>query len=210
MSRCPTLDTERLVLRPFVESDLDAYAAVITSEPVRAALHLPDTVSRADAWFQMAHNLGQWELRGTGQWAVEEKATGSLVGRAGLNHPGRDDWPGVEVGWVLHPAVWGRGYATEAGRRAVRYAFADLDLDRVCSVILPENHRSIAVAQRLGFRLGEERVLSHFPALPHGIWRLDRPPTSTPHGARATCPGPEGFVGRHSEIRWRSRAPDGR
>ena len=174
MSRCPTLQTERLVLRPFAEPDLEVYTALLQTDEVRAALHLPDAIGRWDAWSQMAAWLGQWELRGTGQWAVEEKATGELVGRAGLHWPARDDWPGVEVGWALHPASWGRGYATEAGRRAVEYAFDVLGLDAVCSTILPENIRSQAVARRLGFQLREERVLSHFPALAHGIWWLTR------------------------------------
>jgi RimJ/RimL family protein N-acetyltransferase len=174
MPRCPRLETERLLLRPFSESDLDAYTAVLQSEPVRTSLGLSETVGRWDAWSQMAAWLGQWELRGTGQWAVEEKATGVFVGRAGLHHPAREDWPGVEVGWTLHPGYWGRGYATEAGQRAVQYAFAELDLPEVCSVILPENARSIAVARRLGFSLDDERVLSHFPSMPHGIWRLRR------------------------------------
>jgi RimJ/RimL family protein N-acetyltransferase len=174
MGRCPTIETERLILRPFAAADLDAYTAILQSESVRSALHLPDTIGRSDAWSQMAAWLGQWELQGTGQWALEEKATGSLIGRAGLHQPARDDWPGVEIGWALHPASWGRGYATEAGWRAVRYAFGALDIDAVCSVILPENSRSIAVARRLGFRLGEERVLSHFPSMPHGIWWLAR------------------------------------
>jgi RimJ/RimL family protein N-acetyltransferase len=120
----------------------------------------------------MAAWLGQWELRGTGQWALEEKATGVLLGRAGLHHPARDDWPGVEVGWALHPDCWGQGYATEAGQRAIDYAFAELNLAELYSVILPENSRSIAVAQRLGFSLREEKVLSHFPSMPHGIWWL--------------------------------------
>ena len=72
------------------------------------------------------------------------------------------------------PATGVAGYATEAGQRAVQYAFAELDLTEVCSVILPENARSIAVARRLGFSLDEERVISHFPSMPHGIWRLSR------------------------------------
>jgi RimJ/RimL family protein N-acetyltransferase len=96
------------------------------------------------------------------------------VGRAGLHHPAREDWPGVEVGWALDPKYWGRGYATEAGRRAVQYGFDELDVSELYSVILPENIRSIAVARRLGFTLLEERTLSHFPSQPHGIWRLPR------------------------------------
>ena len=83
------------------------------------------------------------------------------------------DWPGVEVGWLLHPDYWGRGYATEAGAAAVRYGFEDLQVDKLFSCILPENHRSQAVAKRLGFEFLEERVLAFFPKLPHGIWVLN-------------------------------------
>jgi RimJ/RimL family protein N-acetyltransferase len=60
VSRWPRLDTERLFLRPFSESDLDAYTAVLQTEPVRTSLHLPDTVGSWDAWSQMAAWLGQW------------------------------------------------------------------------------------------------------------------------------------------------------
>ena len=172
MSSCPRLETTRLVLRPFQESDLSAYTAMLQSEPVRRSLHLAEDVAPFDAWSQMASWLGQWELRGTGQWALEEKVTGAFIGRAGLHNPAREDWPGVEVGWCLHPNYWGAGYATEAGRRAIDYAFGELGLIEVCSVILPENLPSIAVARRLGFTLSEERVLSHFASMPHGIWWL--------------------------------------
>lgn len=172
MSACPTLETDRLVLRPFRESDLPAYTAVLQTEEVRAALHLLADVGRERAWTEMAMWLGQWELRGTGQWAVQEKGSGAFVGRAGLHCPERHDWPGIEVGWTLHPGHWGKGYATEAGARTIAYAFGELGAQKLFSMILPENPRSIAVARRLGFRLVEERVLSHFPSMPHGIWRL--------------------------------------
>ncbi|HET6794488.1 MAG TPA: GNAT family N-acetyltransferase, partial [Acidimicrobiales bacterium] len=89
MTSCPTLTTERLVLRPFRESDLDGYTSMITSVPVRTSLHLPETVGRYDAWSQMAMWLGQWELRGTGQWALEARDTKAFVGRAGLHNPAR-------------------------------------------------------------------------------------------------------------------------
>ncbi|MEC7608388.1 MAG: GNAT family N-acetyltransferase, partial [Actinomycetota bacterium] len=60
---------------------------------------------------------------------LEDKESGALIGRAGLNNPEREDWPGVEVGWALHPDKWGLGYATEAGAESIRYAFEDLDED---------------------------------------------------------------------------------
>jgi RimJ/RimL family protein N-acetyltransferase len=100
--------------------------------------------------------------------------TGTLVARAGTHHPLRDDWPGVECGWTLHPDHWGKGYATEAGRAAVDYAFAVLGCDEVFSVILPTNVASQAVATRLGFTLWEERVLAFLPGVTLGIWRLPR------------------------------------
>jgi RimJ/RimL family protein N-acetyltransferase len=174
VGRCPTLATERLVLRPFREDDIDAYTAMLQSPGVRASLHLAAGIGREQAWVQMAQWLGQWELRGTGQWAVEEESSGAFVGRAGLHRPERPDWPGIEVGWALHPGHWGKGYATEAGAAVVEYAFAHHDVDAIYSVILHENAASQAVARRLGFMPWEERVLSHFPEMPHVIWRLTR------------------------------------
>jgi ribosomal-protein-alanine N-acetyltransferase len=175
MSACPVVETERLILRPFREDDLDGYTEVLQSAEVRASLHLPDDVGREQAWSGMALWLGQWELRGTGQWAVEARTTGEFLGRAGMHFPERADWPGIEIGWAFHPRAWGNGYATEAGKASVDYAFAHHDVDALYSVILPENTRSQAVAQRLGFTLFEMRVTSHFPDSPHGIWRLERP-----------------------------------
>jgi RimJ/RimL family protein N-acetyltransferase len=171
---CPTIETNRLILRPFHESDLDAYTALLQTPEVRASLHLPDDIGREQAWQHMATWLGQWELRGTGQWALEEKCSGALVGRAGTHRPERADWPGIEVGWTLHPEHWGKGYATEAGAASVAYAFAHHDVDALYSVILEENRASQAVARRLGFEPWEERVLSFFPSMAHVIWRLTR------------------------------------
>ena len=174
MTACPTLVTERLILRPLEESDLDSCADMFMMPEVRGSLRLPQAFSRRDAWLGMAQWRGQWELRGSGQWAVEERSSGRFVGRAGLHRPEVHDWPGLEVGWTLHPTHWGKGYATEAGASSIAYAFEVIGVDEVFSVILPENERSQAVACRLGLTLIEERVLSSFPDAYHGIWRLGR------------------------------------
>jgi RimJ/RimL family protein N-acetyltransferase len=174
MSRCPTLETERLVMRPFREDDLDAYTETLQTPEVRHRLHLPEGVGRPDAWQSMAGMLGQWELRNTGNWALEEKRSGLFVGRAGCFHPERPDWPGIEVGWTLHPRHWGKGYATEAGRASVEWVFANHRVDAVYSCILPDNTASQAVAERLGFSFWEMRTFAHLPDLPHGIWKLPR------------------------------------
>ena len=109
MTACPTLLSERLVLRPFDESDLDAYTELLGTPAVRHSLRLPEMSSRRDAWLQMAQWRGQWELRSTGHFALEERSTGHFVGRAGLHRPELEDWPGVEVGWALHPGCGAAG-----------------------------------------------------------------------------------------------------
>ncbi|MEM7141096.1 MAG: GNAT family N-acetyltransferase [Actinomycetota bacterium] len=175
MHECPTVETERLLLRPFRDDDLARYFAVHDTPEVRASLHIADDFGPEQAWGQMASHLGQWSLRNSGQWAVELKATGEFIGRAGTHRPERDDWPGLECGWTFDPAHWGHGYATEAGRATLEWAWANHDDDRICSVILPDNAASQGVASRLGFTPLEERVLAFFPSAPHGIWGLDRP-----------------------------------
>jgi RimJ/RimL family protein N-acetyltransferase len=174
MPACPTLTTERLVLRPFRADDLESFHAVMTTDEVRASLHVPDDYSPGEAWRSMCTFAGLWDLRGLGQWVLEERATGRFVGRAGLYWRVDDDWPGVEVGWMLDPAVWGSGYATEAGERSVRHGFEVLGEDTLYSMILPGNTRSEAVARRLGFEPGAERTMSFFPSHPHVVWHLER------------------------------------
>jgi RimJ/RimL family protein N-acetyltransferase len=107
-------------------------------------------MSRAEAWRNMAMVIGHRQLRGYGFWAVEERASGEMIGRVGCWRP--EGWPGLEVGWTLRRAFWHRGYATEAARASVEYAFRALGQARVISLIAPENTASIRVAQRLGER----------------------------------------------------------
>lgn len=175
MGRCPTIESERLVLRPLRESDLDAYFAMYDTPEVRRWLHLADDYSREDAWASMASTLGQWELRNTGNWALEERATGVLVGRTGPHWPERKNWPGIEIGWTLHPAHWGKGYATEAGAAARDWVFANHDVDAIYSNILDDNLASQSVASRLGFTPWERRVMGL--GLEHVVWRLQRADT---------------------------------
>jgi RimJ/RimL family protein N-acetyltransferase len=127
-------------------------------------------LARADSWRELAYVVGHWGLRGFGQWLLEERATGELVGRAGLYFP--EGWPGLEVGWTLARSRWGQGLATEAGRAAVDWAFAELATDRVISLIAPDNHRSRRVAERLGAsREGRTAILGHDV----DIFGIDRP-----------------------------------
>ena len=141
------LETERLHLRQFRDADLDAYAAIMADPEVMRFLG-GKPYDRAQSWRHMAVTLGHWALRGFGVWALEEKSTGRLVGRAGLN--AYEGWPGLEVAWTLGREHWGRGYATEAARVALTQAFETLGRDHVISLIDSANTPSIRVAERIG------------------------------------------------------------
>lgn len=148
----PTLETERLVLRGFTLEDFEAHARCM-ADPDVARYLTGEPMSRADAWRHLATMLGHWALRGYGYWAVTRKSDGAFVGRTGLQNP--EGWPGLEVGWTFAKEHWGQGYATEAGRAAMRYGFLTLNTDRLISVIDPRNAASQAVATRLGETRGE-------------------------------------------------------
>jgi len=157
------LETPRLRLRKFRASDWDPYAAMCADAEVMRYLGTGVVINANEAWRSIAQFLGHWQLKGYGMWALEEKASGEFVGRAGFLDP--PDWPGFELGWVLGRAHWGKGFAIEAAREALRYAFEDLRRDRVISLIRPANERSIRVAERLGSKLAGEVDLRGSKAL---------------------------------------------
>lgn len=167
-----TLQTDRLILRPFKAGDIEAYAEMCADPEVMEFLSVDGSLlSRADAFRQMAMFLGHWELRGFGTWAVEEKATGSFVGRIGLHYP--EGWPDRELGWTIARRFWGKGYATEGARAAMEHAFGALGWSHLVSLIHPRNLRSIKVAIRLGQQAcGTAEVRG----LHLTIYRAERPP----------------------------------
>jgi RimJ/RimL family protein N-acetyltransferase len=164
-----SLETERLILRMFREDDLDAYAAMCADPDVMRYLGDGKALTRSEAWRQMALILGHWRLRGFGLWAVEERATGALLGRIGFFQP--EGWPGFELGWMLRRASWGRGYATEGARRALGHAFTVMNRDHLISLIRPANRPSIRVAERLGQSLESRTDLYGQEVLVYGIGR---------------------------------------
>ena len=164
------LETERLLLRMWrEETDFEPFAQMCADPEVMRYLG-GKTFDRLETWRNMAMHIGHWQMRGYGHWAVEEKATGKFIGRIGFMNP--IGWPAFEVGWTLARSSWGKGYATEGGRRALDYAFNELDKEHVISLINPDNKGSIAVAERLGEKLEGETQLFGNTVLIYGI---DRP-----------------------------------
>jgi len=168
----PTLETARLRLRSFQHADLDAYASFCADPDVMRYIGSGSVLTRAESWRQMAFFVGHWGLLGYGIWAVERRDTGALIGRVGFLHP--PGWPDFEIGWLLGRAYWGQGYALEAARVALRYAFDELRRHRVISLIRPENRSSIKLAEALGERLGGEVQLFGSSALVYEIFATGR------------------------------------
>lgn len=163
------VETERLLLRPFRSSDVDAYSVICADPEVMRHIGNGRTLDRADTWRAIATNLGHWQLRGYGLWAWEERGTGVLVGRGGLWNP--EGWPGVEAGWLLGRAYWGKGYATEAAAAAIRWGFSNLNVTELISLIKPENVRSTKVAERLGQKLARQTTVDGIRANVYAIAR---------------------------------------
>jgi RimJ/RimL family protein N-acetyltransferase len=120
----------------------------------RAGAALVALASDVEARRAIAALERHWARCGFGEWAVEEKASGELIGKVGfVHHP---DWPvgpaKVEIGWTLARPAWGKGFATEGATVALYDAFDRLQLDRVISIAHRANLRSQAVMERLGMR----------------------------------------------------------
>ena len=167
----PTLTTNRLILRSFCANDLEPYMGLVGDREVMRYIGTGVTLDRMNAFHSVASILGHWQLRGYGLWAVEERATGALVGRIGFYNP--EGWPGLEIGWLLGRAHWGKGYATEAAQACLKWGFDTQNMQDVISCIQPKNAPSIAVAERLGERLLREDRLQGIPVLIYGMDRND-------------------------------------
>ena len=146
-----TVDTERLVLRPWTAADLDPLAAIF-AEP--AFWHYPFRrgFTREETERFLERQFDHWAEHGFGSWAAELRSSRRLIGYIGLALP---TWlpqvmPAVEVGWRLHPDHWGIGLATEGGRASLRHGFCDLGLDRIIAIVMPENVASRRVMAKLG------------------------------------------------------------
>jgi RimJ/RimL family protein N-acetyltransferase len=151
----PTLETDRLILRPPAREDFEAWADF--SADAETMRHLGGAQARALAWRGMCTMTGAWTVRGFSMFSVIEKASGRWIGRLGPWQP--EGWPGTEVGWGLIREAQGKGYATEGSAACVDWAFETLGWDEVIHTIDPANVASQAVARRLGSTILRQATL---------------------------------------------------
>ena len=181
-----TLETPRLRLRMFCQADTEAYADMLADPEVARYLSHGQPLAPSEAWRHMAMLLGHWQLLGFGPWAVEERASGELVGRIGPYYPA--GWPGLELIWTIRRQSWGQGYATEGAHAALACVFGQMRRDRVISLIRPQNTASIRVAEKLGQRLQERMEFYGEEALVYGTNREEWPARGGMKGAGREAP----------------------
>lgn len=143
--RIPTFETERLRFRLPQASDLDAHIAFRASERSKG---VGGPYEAPSSFHHLEGIVGQWQLRGYGRWMIADKTTDEPYGVVGIYHP--MDWPEPEIGWSLYDAGEGHGYAYEAAVATREFAYKVLKWDRIVSLIMADNLRSIRLAERLG------------------------------------------------------------
>jgi len=157
------LETDRLILRDFQESDLPALIAL--NQDPEVMQYFPKPYSQAES----LHSL----------WAVEEKTSQEFIGLVGLHHSDLQIFAGkeaVEIGWRLRKEFWNRGYATEAAQACLDFAFQQAVLSEVYSFTSLLNHPSQKVMQKLGMEFvkefDNEKVPADSPLYRHVLYRI--------------------------------------
>jgi len=160
------LETPRLVVRDYRSADLDDVTEILADPAVFWWVKEPFTRERARSWLDEEMRLTARD--GTGRRAIVLRASGKVIGGAGLVWRDLETGREIELGYHLHHAYWGQGYATEAGAAWLEHA-RTLGLRRIVSLIYVDTPRSEAVARRLGMSAECELV---WAGLPHRMWSL--------------------------------------
>ncbi|MCK2220597.1 GNAT family N-acetyltransferase [Actinomadura sp. ATCC 31491] len=172
------METERLILRRWRAEDREPFAAMNADPEVME--HFPAPLTREESDLLVDRIEQHFDERGYSLWALEVIGTGEFVGFTGLSYQTFDApfLPAVEIGWRLARPAWGHGYATEAARRVVAFAFEEAGLDDLISMTAASNLRSQAVMRRLGMTRDPAEDFDHpkvppdSPVLRHVLYRL--------------------------------------
>ncbi len=149
------VESERLRLRPARLDDADAVCAM-WADPVVTRYITGEPLARRQAWNGLLAIVGHWQLLGYGGWIVEERETNAFVGQIGFQQfvrgidAEREALP--EAGWVIAPAMHGRGYGREAVLAAIAWGDTHLDVAHTVAIVHPDNVPSLRVAARAGYR----------------------------------------------------------
>jgi RimJ/RimL family protein N-acetyltransferase len=174
------IETERLLLRlPRLEDAADLALAYADPETMRF-IGDGSTATQKEVERSIPFWLERWEKNGLGQFAMERREGGGVLGRAGFLVWDTANWETssfaeageraeVELGWMIARAHWGHGYATEAALALRDWGIAERGLTRLISLIRPGNERSVRVAEKIGERYEREIVTDGLPAMLYAL-----------------------------------------
>ena len=159
------------MLREFVPDDVLALALVLSDPETMRFYPAPFDRAGVEQW--IARNRQRYAKDGHGLWAMVLKAGGEMVGDCGLTLQAVDGLDEVEVGYHVRRDLWGQGLATEAARACRDFGFARLPVERIISLIRPENLPSRRVAEKNGMTVWKEILWRGLPHLVYAIRRGD-------------------------------------
>ncbi len=148
------IETERLILRPFREEDLDDEFSIVGDSETMS--FYPRAFSKEEVAEIIAENIRTFETSGYGLFAVVDKHSCEYVGDCGITIQVIDGEEEFEVGYRIRKEYWGQGLAPEAARAMVEYGFKKLRLKRLCSYMAKEHHQSRRTAEKAGMTLQKE------------------------------------------------------
>ncbi len=173
------IKTERLILRPWQEADLEPFAKLNADS--RVMEYFPKTLTSIESDALAQSKSEHIREYGWGLWAVSLIGTGEFIGFIGLNEaPDLFKEPVVEVGWRLDFNHWGKGYATEGARVALQFGFEALKLNEILSWTTEANMRSRAVMEKIGMQhdpkddFDHPKLLKDHPLKRHVLYRLTK------------------------------------
>jgi RimJ/RimL family protein N-acetyltransferase len=144
----PTLQTQRLVLRPMRMEDWPDYRDLMMSERAR---FMGGPHATENAWGMFCQDVAQWELMSHGALMMDDRQSGACLGQVGINHGPL--FPEHELGWLVYERAEGKGYAFEAASAFRDWARDLRRLPTLVSYMDADNHRSASLAGRLGATL---------------------------------------------------------
>ena len=156
------IETPRLILRHFVGADLDALAELMADADFMRFSSGVFTREQT-ATFLFDRVIAPARAGSPSQFALVLREENRLIGYCGFFRQVVDQLNEIEIGYRLHRDYWNRGLATEGAQAVRNYAFDVLKLERVISLIHPENHASRRVAEKSGMKLEKTTVFRDFP-----------------------------------------------
>lgn len=159
------IETDRLLLRSWCKEDLEPFSKMNSDKEVM--VYLPKSLSYDETVQFYRRIVDEHKIFGYGLYAVVLKSTGEFIGYTGFHNFDFDAEfsPGIEIGWRLDREYWGRGYATEAAKACINYAYCRKLFNKIYSFTSICNHRSERVMQKLGM---EHQGFFRHPLLPDG------------------------------------------